>query len=60
MTAKSIAGGGVVQIDHGANAAAEKVDRLHTQIPQKVSLPLTFFEGFGGHDLYKKVSVHAG
>ena len=50
----------IVQIDHGVNAAAEKVDRLHTQIPQKVSLPLTFFEGFGGHDLHNKVSVHAG
>ena len=33
---------------------------LAYQIPQKVSLPLTFFEGFGAQDLYKKASVHAG
>jgi len=33
---------------------------LHTKIPQKVSLPLTFSEGFGAHDLYKKASVYAG
>ena len=51
---------GVVQIDHGVNAAAEKVDWLHTKIPQKVTLPLTFLGGFGAHKISKKASVHAG
>jgi hypothetical protein len=51
---------GVVQIDHCVNAAAEEVDCLHTQIPQKVSAPLTFVERFGGHDLHKKMSFHEG
>lgn len=26
---------GVAQVDHGVNAATEKVDRLHLQIPPK-------------------------
>ena len=50
----------VIQIDHGVNAAAEEVDWLHTKIPHKVSPSLTFLEGYGVHDLYKKARIHAG
>jgi hypothetical protein len=51
---------GIVQIDHGVNAAAEKVNWLRTQLPQKVPLPLTFLERNGAHDLDRKASVYAG
>ena len=50
----------IIQIDHGVNAAAEKVDCLHTKIPQKVSLLLTLLERNGAQDLDKKTSVYAG
>ncbi len=50
----------IVQIDHGVNAATEKVNRLHLQIPQKSTAQITFLEGFGARHLHKKASVHAG
>jgi hypothetical protein len=50
----------IVQIDHGVNAAAEKVLFLHHRFPQESTLHQTFPEGFGVHDLYKKASFHAG
>ena len=51
---------GVVPVDHGVNATAEKVTRLHLQIPRKSILNKMFPEGFGAHNLHKKTSVHGG
>src|ERR1035437_9728743 len=51
---------GILQVDHDVNSTAEKVNGLHTKIPQKVSLLLTFSGGLGAHNLYKKASVYAG
>jgi hypothetical protein len=45
----------IVQIDHGVNSVAEKVHWLHLQIPQKVTLNLTFLEGIGAHKMSKKL-----
>jgi hypothetical protein len=51
----------IVQIDHGVNSAAEKVHWLHLQIPQKVTLNITFLGGFGAPKLPKKLaSMRAG
>jgi hypothetical protein len=45
----------IVQIDHGVNSAAEKVNWLHPKIPQKVTLLLTFLGGFGAPRISKKL-----
>lgn len=44
----------IVQVDHGIDAAAEKVGRGHAQIPQKSVSPITFLRGFGGQENTKK------
>jgi hypothetical protein len=46
----------IAQIDHGVNSAAEKVHWLYLQIPQKVTLNITFFGGFGAPKLRKKLA----
>ncbi|MDO8264609.1 MAG: hypothetical protein Q7T21_15495 [Gallionella sp.] len=50
----------LAQAFYPVNAAAEKVTRVHLQIPQKSTLPITFLDGFGVHHVHKKSSVHAG
>ena len=51
---------GIVQIDHGVDAATEKVQRLHPRIPQKVSLPTTLLGRFSAQGLHQKPRIDAG
>lgn len=45
-----------VQIDHGVNSAAEKVNVLHPRFPQKVTLNIAFLGGFGVPELPKNLA----